>query len=123
VSTGLSTGSIDTALDTVIVTGTTYYLQLHTGDPGAAGTANIATNNTRQPVTFAAAAAKAKASNLDAQWTNVPATETYSFCSLWTLASGGTFVGSGTVTGGGVVATNTFDLPSGSVVASITGAA
>lgn len=122
-STGLSTAVIDAALDAEIVTSTTYYLQLHIGDPGAAGTANIATNNTRQAVTFAAAAAKSKASNSDASWASVPAAETYTYCSLWTLASGGSFLCSGTVTGGGVAVGNTFDLPSGSVVISITGAA
>ena len=65
------------------------FLQLHTGDPGADGTANVATENSRQAVTFAAPAntgtdGRAQAAtSADVTWTAVAADETYSHISIW----------------------------------------
>ncbi len=71
------------------------YAQLHTGDPGAAGTSNVATETTRQAVTFGSAAASGAISNTaQVQWTSLAATETISHISLWTASSAGTFLGS-----------------------------
>jgi len=70
------------------------WVKLHTGDPGTAGTSNAATNTTRQQATFGSAAASRAISNtVLLEWTAVPATETYSWVSLWTASSGGTFLG------------------------------
>lgn len=44
-------------------TQTDVWVKLHTGDPGAAGTSNAATNTARQQVTFGAAAASGAISN------------------------------------------------------------
>lgn len=71
------------------------YVQLHTGDPGSAGTDNVATETTRKAVTFGSAASSGAISNTaDIQWTNLAATETITHVSLWTASSGGTFLGS-----------------------------
>jgi hypothetical protein len=97
------------------VRGTSYggnaavWAKLHTGDPGAAGTANAATETTRQQVTFGSAATTgAIANTAAAEWTSVSTTETYTHYSLWTDETAGTFIGSGTVTGGAVTAGNNF---------------
>ena len=120
-ATGMSQAKINNALDTEV--SGTVYVQLHTADPGSAGTTAVATNNTRQAVTFAAAASGSKASNADVSWTSVPATETYTDFSLWTLASGGTFLYSGTISGGAVTSGSTFKILSGNLTLTGSGAA
>lgn len=71
------------------------YIQLHTGDPGSNGTANVATENTRQLATFGDAAESGAISNTDAiTWTNLAATETLTHISLWSASTNGTFLGS-----------------------------
>ena len=50
---------------------TTAYVKLHTGDPGAAGTSNAATETTRKSASFSAAANGAIASDADLTWTNI----------------------------------------------------
>ena len=99
------------------------FMQLHTGAPGAAGTSNVATNSTRKDTTgkWAAASGGVAASNATiGPWASVPATETYTKCSFWTLASGGTCGLTGTITGGAVTSGNDFDIPSGSATATLT---
>lgn len=72
-----------------------FYAKLHTGDPGSAGTANAATETTRQAVTFGSAAASGSIANtVAASWTNVSTTETVTWVSFWTASSAGTFLGS-----------------------------
>lgn len=70
---------------------TTTYLQLHTADPTDAGTTSVATNNTRQSVSWAAASnpAGTKAISATVSWTNVSTTETYSHWSLWDSGTAG----------------------------------
>lgn len=72
-----------------------FYVKLHTGDPGAAGTSNAATETTRQAATFGSAAASGAISNTVAMsWTGLAATETISHVSFWTASTAGTFLGS-----------------------------
>lgn len=72
-----------------------FYVKLHTGDPGAAGASNAATETTRKVVTFGSGAASGAISNTaDVQWTSMAATETISHVSFWTASSAGTFLGS-----------------------------
>ena len=66
------------------------YLQLHTGDPGSAGTSNVSAVTSRQQVTLGASALGVLTV------TNIPAflmtaTETITHVSLWSASSGGTF--------------------------------
>lgn len=98
------------------------YAQLHTGDPGAAGTSNVATENTRKQVTFGDAAASRAISNTAVvEWTNVAATETYTHVSFWSGSSGGTYLGKDDLSSpAAVTAGDTFRLPVGDVDLSIT---
>lgn len=75
------------------------WVQLHTGDPGSAGTSNVAGNTTRQQSTFGSVASGGAISNTVAvAWTAVSTTETYSHCSLWSASTAGTFLGSASLT-------------------------
>jgi hypothetical protein len=70
------------------------YVQLHTGAPGAAGTANVAAETTRKAVTFGtAASAGAISSTAACEWPSLATGETLSHVSYWTASSGGTFLG------------------------------
>lgn len=92
------------------------YLKLHTGDPGAAGTANPATNTTRQQVTFGSAASGGAISNTVAvTWTNVAGSEDYTHVSAWDNVSAGNCHFTGTITANAVTAGDTFTLPIGDV--------
>ena len=96
------------------------YAQLHTGAPGSAGSSNIATNNTRIAAgTFTAPSAGSATNNAAITWTSVSTTETYVDCTLWTASSGGTFIASGTITGGAVTSGNNFTIPIGSLPVSM----
>jgi hypothetical protein len=66
------------------------WVQMHIGDPGAAGTSNLAGNTTRQQATFGAAAASGTISNTAAvAWTSVSTSETYVYASLWSASTVG----------------------------------
>lgn len=73
---------------------TVFYVKLHTGDPGSAGTSNAAANTTRKQASFAAASGGAITTDADLSWTNVPNAETYSHVSFWDHATAGNFLGS-----------------------------
>lgn len=73
---------------------TATYVKLHTGDPGAAGTANASANTTRSQATFAAASAGAIALTGTApswpSWASGSETETH--ISVWDASTGGNFL-------------------------------
>ncbi|MDX2702151.1 hypothetical protein PV350_04730 [Streptomyces sp. PA03-6a] len=111
---GFSTAAANSALDAQV---TAYpWLKLHVGAPGAAGTANPATETTRKNPSFAAASGASKATSADAVWTAVAGTEDYTHFSMWTASSGGTFGGSGTITANAVTSGDTFTIPAGTLV-------
>lgn len=85
------------------------YVQLHTGDPGAAGTANISSVTTRESMTLAAASGGAVSASNTPQWTSWAGTngETQSAISLWSASTSGTFLDA--VTLGTAVAVYTGD--------------
>ena len=118
---GIANAGANSALDTAI--SGTVYVQLHTGHPGSAGTANVATETTRESCTFASASAGSKATNSDLLWSSVSATETYAYFTLWSASTGGTFLWSGSISGGGVTACQDFDIASGSLTVSFAEAA
>jgi hypothetical protein len=81
--------------------GTTYtaptnvYLRVHTGDPGAAGTANASAETDRKQLTFAAPSGNAIAAS-QVSWTAWDAgSETISHFSIWDHATAGNFLQSG----------------------------
>jgi hypothetical protein len=71
-----------------------FWVKLHIGDPGSAGTANAAGETTRKQGTFSAASAGAITNSAELAWTNVSTTETYSHVSFWSASTAGTFLGS-----------------------------
>ncbi len=69
------------------------WVKLHIGDPGAAGTTNAAANTSRQQATLSAASGRALTNSAQLEWLTVSTTETYSWVSLWTASTAGTFLG------------------------------
>jgi len=72
---------------------TTLFVQLHTGDPGASGTANVSSTTTRQALNYAAASAGSQAITGTTQWTAWAGTngEVVTHISVWGASSAGTF--------------------------------
>ena len=91
------------------------WVQLHTGDPGAAGTANIAGETDRTQATFGSVASGGAISNTVAiAWTSVASSETYTHSSIWSASTAGTFLGSGSLTQSKTVnAGDNFSIPIG----------
>jgi hypothetical protein len=87
-TTNLANALLNTIQGTSFVVPATW-IQLHTGDPGAAGTANLSAVTTRQQATFAIAAGGALALSVPPQPFNMTTTETIAALSVWTAASGG----------------------------------
>ena len=73
------------------LTGITLYVKLHTGDPGAAGTANASAVTTRNACTFNAAASGSIGLTSSPTAFAMTATETLTHISLWDASTGGTF--------------------------------
>lgn len=82
-----------------VLSGTTFtgaagsFVGLHTGDPGAAGTANASSVTTRPAATWNAAAAGVKSLSNTPSWTSWAGTspETVTDVSVWSASSAGTF--------------------------------
>lgn len=117
-ATGWSSTAGNAALTTL--TGTYTWVQLHVGDPGANGTANVAVETDRIQVTWGAAASGAIANSAQLQWTTVAGTEDYTHFTVWTASAAGTFGFSGTVTANAVTAGDTFTIPTGDLDVSLT---
>lgn len=90
----------------------TPFIQLHTGDPGAAGTANVSVGSTtRNAITWNAASAGSMTLATLSAWTNGGTSETISHVSLWTASTAGTFVQSFALTASQAwVSTNTLTI-------------
>lgn len=69
------------------------YVQLHTGPPGSAGTANASSVTTREAVTWGSASAGSISASNEPEWTAWAGTngETDTDISFWSLASSGVF--------------------------------
>lgn len=75
------------------------YMQLHSGDPGAAGTSNV-TSAARQAVTWAAATADGDFGlSASVNFTGVAANGATTYVSLWSASTGGTWYGNFALTG------------------------
>jgi hypothetical protein len=94
---------------------TAFWIQLHTADPGAAGTTAIAGNATRKQASFGAASGGAIANDAALTWTTgeVDTAEDYTHWSAWTASSAGTFLASGTMTANAVLVGDTFTINTG----------
>lgn len=115
---GLSTAAANSALDTLAATYP--WIKLHTGAPGANGTANAAAETTRKQATWASASAASVATSAQLQWTAVAGSEDFTHYTAWTASTAGSFGFSGTITANPVTAGDTFTLPSGGLTASFT---
>lgn len=92
----ITTADADIAQNAEIVPATTYYLSLHTGDPGITG----ATEGTdgRKAITFASSSGGSMASSSAQSWPSAVGGQTYAFFGLWTAATAGTYKRGGTLT-------------------------
>ena len=105
-------------LDSLDGVGSTYsasgtYLQLHTGNPGEDCTASVASESSRQVVSFDPASGGSKASDESVVWTNVAATEVYTHWSMWDDSSTGTALWFGQLSSSAsVTAGDTFEITS-----------
>lgn len=118
---GWSSTAGNAALTTLV--GTYTWVQLHVGDPGANGTANVAVETDRVQITWGAVAAGAVSNSTLLQWLTVAGTEDFTHFSVWTASSAGTFGFSGTITANAVVAGDTFTIPTGDLDVSLSLAA
>jgi hypothetical protein len=93
------------------------WIQLHVGDPGAAGTANIAGNTTREDLraAMADAAAGAVTNDVLVAWSTaeVDTAEDYTHWSAWSANAAGTFLCSGLMTANAVQIGDEFVIPVG----------
>ncbi|MCX4816742.1 hypothetical protein OG601_47340 [Streptomyces sp. NBC_01239] len=98
---GLATSLVSGWLNTLRAAGSAYsavaatYVQLHTGDPGAAGTSNISVGSTtRNSFTFASSSSGSALalSSAPSAWTNGGTSETLTHISAWTASTGGTLL-------------------------------
>jgi hypothetical protein len=90
VTAGFAAATVNTWLDTL---DSGHYAQLHTGDPGSAGTSSASAETTRKLWDFADAAAGSKSAQgtLPSWATWSAGSETISHVSVWSASSGGTF--------------------------------
>lgn len=91
-TTNLANNWLNMLRGTAFTAPTGLYVKLHTGDPGAAGSANASVVTTRSVLTLAAASAGAVAlTGTQPSWSMTSA-ETISFISVWDNASAGNFL-------------------------------
>ena len=114
----LSTTAENTAIASIFVPSTTYYLSLHSATPGQTGASEITGGSyARQSITFGAASGGSEASTNSQTFTNLPAESGgISYFGLWSASSGGTYIGGGSTSG------LTGSLPAGISVNFATGA-
>lgn len=123
-ATGISSYLADELLDAVgnnssFAVGAVY-IKLHIGDPGANGTANPATETTRQTASFGASSSGTLTSDADITWTNIAGSQDATFFTAWDSATTGNFLFSGSITGNAYTAGDTYVIPSGSLTVSLT---
>jgi hypothetical protein len=95
------------------------YLQLHTGDPGPAGTANVSSFGSRVALTWSSASGGSKALSASVQITSSwsgTSPETITHVSYWDASTGGNFIVSDQVTAAITITTGqALNLPSATV--------
>ena len=93
---GLSATVANAALNNIVGTNAND-VQLHTGAPGASGTANVSSTTTRQAVTWGSASGGSVSASNQPAWNSWAGTngEVDTDVSFWSAASSGTFGFSG----------------------------
>lgn len=114
----LAVASENTAIASIFVPSTTYYLSLHSATPGQTGTSEISGGSyARQAITFGSASGGSEASTNSQTFTNLPVESGgIGYFGIWSAATSGTYIGGGTTTG------LTGSLPAGISVNFATGA-
>lgn len=108
-----------TALDALVAAYP--WAKLHTGAPGAAATANAATETTRKQFAFNATGTDGIVENSGAvSWTNIAGSQDATDFSMWTASSAGNFGFSGSITANAYVAGDTYTVAAGALTASVT---
>jgi hypothetical protein len=108
---GLSTTAASDLLDALTTDYT--WVQLHKGDPGVAGTANIADETDRKQVTSWNGTGAARSNVNVLTWdavTVASGTQTYTHITLWSATSSGDFGYSGLLTANPVSAGDDFEI-------------
>jgi hypothetical protein len=95
------------------------WVQLHVGDPGAAGTNNLAVETDRLQATWGSVTLAVDghsvelAFTVDLEWTSVAGSEDFTHVSGRSLVTGGTVGWTGELTADAVVVGNDFRIPAG----------
>lgn len=118
-ATGFGTAGAGTALDAF---GAAYtWVKLHTGDPGAAGTSNAATETTRKQITWNATGVDGILDNANVlTWTSIAGSQDATHFTIWTASTAGTFGGSGTITANAYTAGDTYTVAIGALTFTVT---
>ena len=114
----------NTMLNAGFVPSTTYYLALFTSDPSTTGASGEVTGGSyaRQAIAFGSASSGSQASTNAQTFTGMPVESSgVPYFGLFTLVSGGTYLGGGTTTGlsGAISAGSTISFAIGAVTTSL----
>jgi hypothetical protein len=109
----ISSADADTAQNAVLVPSTTYYVSLNTSDPGATGTGEG--TDGRKAITFASSSAGSQASSNSQSWPSAVGGQTYTFFSIWTAATAGSYKRGGTLTSITPSAGSTISIATGAI--------
>lgn len=96
------------------------WVQLHVGDPGVSGSANVADEVSRRQVSFGAASGGLLVSDADVSWVNVTGSQTVTHFTVWDDVLAGNFLFSGTMVASGYVAGDTFTVAAGALSVGLT---
>ena len=99
------------------------FMQLHSGDPGTAGTANVVAGQTRQAPQWTASSGQGNFGlSTPTSFSGLPANNPVSWVSFWSAVTGGVFRGRFPITVGDTVASpsGTYSVTPGNFVGSST---
>lgn len=113
---GLGSNGANVALDALLAAHT--WIKLHTGDPGAAGTANPATETTRKQATWGAAAGGAAANTNLITWPTIAGSQDATHFTAWTASTAGSFGVSGLITANPYTAGDNYEVAIGAATVS-----
>lgn len=90
---GIATAMANSMLGTLTTSPASTYVQLHTADPGTAGTTGVSSVTTREAVTWASASGGSISASNSPAWTSWAGTnaEVDTDVSFWTASTSGTF--------------------------------
>lgn len=92
---------LDSAFNATAFSVANVYVQLHSGDPGAAGTDNVISGPSRDEATFGAASSGATTNDAELSWASMPAA-TVAYISVWDASTSGNLLWTQALPGDGV---------------------